>query len=386
MKNTLLILAFIMCFVSYQGFAGGSKEKSPTTSRIPVTSKIVEFMLKNDGSSDGLKFYLSKPFTLKIYEQKETAEVEFNKGMVILNPAGPADEKRIAFTVNNEGRLTDIPGADKGRELHVLFQDRTLIFKRNVQQNCYELSSVKILDNRYYKTVTSNEPPRLYVHGQDKRNISDEVQVLPVTAAQSDNKQHRDVKDSAGKSPPKDAGNFNDSYKHTGKDNRFAALSRNIMGKGSVTHESVIAYAKKKNPALSRNDTAIINEYFREADGVNIDIAIAQMLYATNFFKNQTRIQNNNYAGFAAERPGNGIFRNMNTGVKAHIQHLKGYAKEVVKSGEVVDPRYHLAFERGFRGIQFEDLYSRWTASPVNYGENIEAILVGIGAAGARWH
>jgi hypothetical protein len=175
MKNTALILAFIMCFVSYHVFAGGEPERKivggkntitggtnaisggtttvsggPTTvsggttavsggttavsggtttvsggttavsggtttvsggtttvsggniivpgaqgaaDRIPVTSKIVEFMLKKDGSSDGLKFYLSKPFTLKIYEQKETHEVEIVEGMVILNPANPADEK-----------------------------------------------------------------------------------------------------------------------------------------------------------------------------------------------------------------------------------------------------------------------------------------------------
>jgi hypothetical protein len=260
MKNTTLILALIMCFVSYHVFALPSHDLNPrpggpttvsggpntisggpntitggtntvsggtttvsggpttvsggdttitggnttiaggtikgpdsvdqgATDRIPVTPKIVEFMLKRDGNSDGLKFYLSKPFTLKIHEQKETAEVEFTNGMVILNPANPADEKRIEFSVSSEGKLTDIPGPEKGRDLEIFFQEqaKTLIFRRNVQLNCYELYVVKIMDNRSYETVTSNERPRLYVHGQDKRNISTEVQVLPATGTRSDN-------------------------------------------------------------------------------------------------------------------------------------------------------------------------------------------------------
>jgi hypothetical protein len=74
----------------------------------------------------------------------------------------------------------------------------------------------------------------------------------------------------------------------------------------------------------------------------------------------------------------------MNTGVRAHIQHLKAYAKVSLKSSEIVDPRYYLAYERGFRGMRFEDLYIHWTASPGTYEENIEAILVGIGSSGAR--
>jgi hypothetical protein len=156
------------------------------------------------------------------------------------------------------------------------------------------------------------------------------------------------------------------------------------MGRGSVNEESVIAYARTKNHSLSRSDIAIINEYFREADGVNVDIAIAQMLYATDYFKNQTRVGNNNFAGFSTAQPGNGTFPNRNTGVKAHIQHLKAYAKVTLKPSEIVDPRYYLAFDRGFHGMKFEDLYSRWTASPGNYEENIEAILVGIGSSGAR--
>jgi hypothetical protein len=283
--------------------------------------------------------------------------------------------------------LTDIPGPEKGRDLEIFFQEqgKTLIFRRNVQQNCYELYFVKILDNRSYETLTSNERPRLYVHGQDKRNISDEVKVLPATDTAHDNQQYPNVNDNT-KQPyhNKNASAFTDTSRHTVDDNQFAAASRNIMGRGSVSQESVIAYARKENPSLSRSDIAIINEYFREADGVNIDIAIAQMLYATDYFKNQTHIKNNNFAGFTTARPGNGTFRNMNTGVKAHIQHLKAYAKETLRSSEIVDPRYSLAYERGFRGMRFEDLYRHWTASPVNYEEKIEAILVGIGSSGAR--
>jgi hypothetical protein len=412
MKNTALILAFIMCFVSYQGFAGGVRQavkknteaveeatkaveasteavKAHTsaiekknlpgpapTDRIPVTSKVVEYMLKNEGNSEGLKFYLSNPITLKIYEQKEIEEVEFNNKMVTLNPAAPVIEKIIDFSVNNEGKLNGIGiPPDKGTELKILFsngkESKTLIFKRNMRQNCYEFHSVDAIDNKTYQTVFS-DPPQLYVHGQDKRNT--EVRVFPVTY---DAQHLRNVDNNPLYSYNIDTGNFDDSHKYT-IDNRRTSPSKYIMGESFVTRDGAIAYARRKNPNLNRNDITIIDTYIREADieGVNFDIAIAQMLYWTSFLTNQTRMGTKNYAGFSSTPGWSGRFNSISDGVRAHIQHLKFYASPGYRPANIIDPRYSVLVNKGYIGrIQtFGQLYRCWSENRY-YGQNIENIL-----------
>jgi hypothetical protein len=408
-KKTALILAFLVCFINYQGFAGGLFDKSkrsaeeenskidaettrlkgeidrltieidklkrgtgtqeqnrespsqpalntiPVTSRtIPVTPRIVEYLLQKDGSSDVLKFYLSMPFTMKIYEQNETAEIEIINNMVILNPPNPANEKVIEFLKDSEGILTEFsgPGADKGSEIKILFQEqgKTLVFKRDRQQNCYLLSSVIINDRRPYE-INPSEPIQLCVAGESKRPT--EVMVVSADFEYSDSQQSH---------------NYN--YAYNASYNSSANSSRRIMGSGSISPAQVKEYVRtKKN--LTNRDIAIIDKYFEEArfEGVNVDIAIAQMLYCTNNLRNE-RVATNNYGGLSRIGNFNGRFDDMTMGIRAHIQHLKGYAKEY-PIRNIVDPRFSLAFERGFRGISFDQVYAKWSENS-RYGQNIE--------------
>jgi hypothetical protein len=109
------------------------------------------------------------------------------------------------------------------------------------------------------------------------------------------------------------------------------------------------------------------------------------MLHWTNNLKNRERVDTRNYGGLSRIGNWNGRFPGMTEGVQAHIQHLKGYANERPRH-DIVDPRYQLAVDRGFRGMKFEDLYSRWMGDRPyrEYERSIEAILVGIGSSGAR--
>jgi hypothetical protein len=188
MKKTVLVLAFLVCVISYQGFAKGisdgsainngitkletevksinekttkiegdvkgidgritkleekgksdggkipdlrdNTKKQITSDRIPVTPKIVASLLNYNGSYDELKFYISKKFYLEIYEQKETAEIEINKDRVIINPVSiPNTPTEIEFSIDNEGILDDILGSDKGRELQILFKQQGKNYK-----------------------------------------------------------------------------------------------------------------------------------------------------------------------------------------------------------------------------------------------------------------
>ncbi|MDR2730464.1 MAG: glucosaminidase domain-containing protein [Treponema sp.] len=332
--------------------------------RIPVIPKIVEFLLQNDGSSDDLKFYLSKPFTLKIYEQNETSDIEISNKMVILNPA---NENLIEFSIDSEGLLTDIPGPDKGRELQIHFQmqDKTLVFRRNGQQNYYELSSI-MKDNSSYQ-IAFSESIQLYISGRNKQKT--EVQVSSVDFSFNDNQ------------PPnqnRNTDNFNDY------NNRSETYSKNITGGGFVKTKGVIeyVYSKERNPILSRGDIEkLIDAYIEEAafENINHDIAIAQMLYATSFFKNKQLISSHNYAGLSKLPNWDGRFTGTNDmsgmteGIRAHIQHLKGYAKETPKR-DIVDPRYQFAADRGSREMKFEQLYNKWSENP-GYKQKIENIL-----------
>jgi hypothetical protein len=341
-----------------------------------------------------LKFYLSKPFTLKIHEQKETAEVEFINGMVILNQPGPANEKRIEFPDDSEGKLIDIPGPGKGRELHLLFQGRTLIFKRNVHQNCYDLSSVKVIDYKFYETVSSGEAPRLYVYGQDRRNPYTEVLVLPVTKASHDMPRPKEDTDTVQPDKNKNRGGYDDYFRPS-DDTPYLRADRPLIsgdmpvmaksGQGNyLTQTAVAEYLYGFRGNIPRKDIdVIIGHYINEAKilGVNHDIAIAQMCHATDFLRNDLwKVMN--YANFSKEgavlngKSWNGAFPDSRTGVRAHIQHLRGYASARSFAGEIVDPRFRLLGARQGKGDTLHKLCGMWPwKDPAKYEASIKAKL-----------
>jgi len=424
MKKTALILAFLVCFINYQGFAGGKPEKKPqktdeniatkddvkkmgesiiasmneefkkratvspgsvtpggsstvntsnsgNSNRIPLTPKIVQFLLKDDENSNGLKFYISEAIIVKIFEAKETAEIEKKNNMIVLNnPQLPDTPKKTTeFTKDSEGVINGFgPESDRARQIKIRFPDqenRTLIFTRNTQRDNYELTEVEILDDKI-RRVDSLVSIQLMVSGTNDRKT--ELKVMPVEYTYINNQQ------------PDNFSNNNYSYtsynntntpQHNVNNNKSVNTSRSVMGTGSSNPQSVIAYVRKINPALSNSDIVIINEYFKEAnyEGVNVDLAIAQMLHCTNFFRNRENMADCNYGGLSGVS-----FQNWTIGVRAHIQHLKAYARQKPKR-ELVDPRFSKAWERGFPGIMFDQVYPIWAPQSPSYGRKIEEIL-----------
>jgi hypothetical protein len=407
MKKTALILAFLACLINSQGFAGSKKEldavkedikridgditsisgkldllngKIPDPGnvipepgpedapsdpaaggKIPVTAGIVDYFLNSNGKYEGLKFYLSKPFALKI--QNDIAEIEVKDNMVMLN--SPIPDREIKFTENSEGVLNEISPSEKGGEIKILFQEegKTLVFIR--KPGGYELSSA-VLNDRRTQEIQLPEPIQLLVSGKDNRQAE-------VKAASADFEYPAPKPQVQNYQPYH---NINAGYSAE----RYipAIPSRSIIDSGSLSPEGVIKFAgERKHSALSKNDVAIIHEYFKEAviEGVNVDIAIAQMLYVTDFFRNKQRLASFNYAGLSPrpQRKFNGSFNSMTEGVRAHIQHLKAYAKEPLKQSKV-DPRYDLAYKLGYRGMRLEQLYGHW-AQNQQYGQKIDNIL-----------
>ena len=154
-----------------------------------------------------------------------------------------------------------------------------------------------------------------------------------------------------------------------------------IMGLGVTTVPNMIMFLNKNNKDSQRKFPDIARLYLDEAreEGVNHDIAFAQMCVETDFlqFGGDVKPTQNNFAGLGAvgSAIGGASFASARLGVQAHIQHLKAYASTeplVNNPDDPVDPRFQFVV----RGIApfVKDLSNRWASDP-NYGEKILAML-----------
>jgi len=152
-----------------------------------------------------------------------------------------------------------------------------------------------------------------------------------------------------------------------------------IMGNGRSDDEKLALFLEYHNP-LAETDFArtLAGLYISEAafEGVNHDVAFAQMCLETGFLSYGGLVQSewNNFCGLGAigpEQPGL-IFPDPQTGVRAHIQHLKAYATEEPLNGELVDPRYR--FVRKGSSPTIEGLAGTWAVDR-QYSVKINAIL-----------
>jgi len=151
-----------------------------------------------------------------------------------------------------------------------------------------------------------------------------------------------------------------------------------IETEGSLSKSAVINYIKSVNPAASGKDTEnLIDTYFEEAkkEGINHDLAIAQMLYVTNNLIKKSLTNVHNYAGFNVVNNMAVSFNNMTDGVRAHIQHLKGYSSKEELKSPLVDPRWKI-IER-YRGTvkTLDDLASKWNQANPSYARKIVSII-----------
>jgi hypothetical protein len=152
-----------------------------------------------------------------------------------------------------------------------------------------------------------------------------------------------------------------------------------IMGKGRVDGETLALFLMRSNPLIDPDYARVLSShYINEAayEGINHDVAFAQMCLETGFLRYGGLVQSewNNFCGLGAigpEQPGL-IFPDPQTGVRAHIQHLKAYATEEPLFGELVDPRYR--YVRKGSSPTIEGLSGTWAVDR-QYSVKISAIL-----------
>ena len=167
-----------------------------------------------------------------------------------------------------------------------------------------------------------------------------------------------------------------------------------IVGKSTVTVEQLISYfneSGEKYPAeeLSKGGADSIETfcqmYYDEATAEEIrpEVAFAQAMKETGFLQygGDASIEQFNFAGIGTT--GNGVpgnsYPNVQTGIRAQIQHLKAYATEEPLNQECVDERYEYVKKASAPYVQWlgqqENPEGVGWATGKNYGYDIARMI-----------
>lgn len=164
-----------------------------------------------------------------------------------------------------------------------------------------------------------------------------------------------------------------------------------IMGEAQATAQQMALFCRSKNaePKLTSCTLEQLAEIFLEegkAEGVRGDIAFAQSLHETGYFKFGGIVlpSQNNYAGIGALN-GNATgqaatFPDPRTGVRAQIQHLKAYASTEPLVNTCVDPRFSLVTRGSAPYVEWLGAADNpngkgWAVPGSGYGTNVVKLL-----------
>lgn len=168
-----------------------------------------------------------------------------------------------------------------------------------------------------------------------------------------------------------------------------AATGTPVMGR-SVASASDLAGWFRSTEIESRATVTIdeLARYFIEegvAEGVAGDIAFAQSIVETGYFRFSERVQPefNNFSGLGAVDSGTSaeMFPDARTGVRAQVQHLRAYADadvtEATLAHPLVDTRFHLVRPKG-RATDWEDFGGGVWATDPDYAGKVLRVRLSI--------
>ena len=149
-----------------------------------------------------------------------------------------------------------------------------------------------------------------------------------------------------------------------------------IMCLGHTTTNHLNDFISANNPEALDQFPNLAEIYIEEAkaEGVNHDLAFAQMCLETRFltFGGAILPEFNNLASLGDRQAEWAKFTNLRLGIRAHIQQLKAYASNDLLVQECVAPRFELV-KRGIAPTM-RQLNGRWSADG-QYTIKIAAVL-----------
>lgn len=158
-------------------------------------------------------------------------------------------------------------------------------------------------------------------------------------------------------------------------------IPRTIMGTGSLSADELSRFFIMQVPNADKHKVRRLAHYYvQEAaiEGINSDIAFAQMCLETGFlrFGGLVTEDMHNFCGLGAinEQQRGIAFPDEQTGVRAHIQHLKAYATAMPLQQDCVDPRYKYVQPKG-KAPDIYGLSGTWASDPL-YGKKLHHLLM----------
>jgi len=159
-----------------------------------------------------------------------------------------------------------------------------------------------------------------------------------------------------------------------------------------ATPGRLMAYLKSRNPGVEARFESVATEYMRHGEelGLRWDWAFYQMIVETGSLKfrnaggrGDVSPSQNNFAGIGATGKGapGESFRDIGTGVLAHLQHLMLYAGQPVDNPVAERTRkvqewkiVHPWAQKLGRPVTFTDLSGKWAANDYKYGDTIKSV------------
>ena len=159
-----------------------------------------------------------------------------------------------------------------------------------------------------------------------------------------------------------------------------------------VTPGRMMVYLKSRNPKLNERYDSIATEYMRQGEklGVRWDFAFYQMIVETGALSHwrgnrpgDVKPSQNNFAGLGATgkgEPGE-TFADIETGVRAHLEHLLLYAGRPVENPVATRTRnvkewgVLTAWQQTFtRPINYADMGTRWAPGTKTYATMLKMV------------
>jgi hypothetical protein len=152
-----------------------------------------------------------------------------------------------------------------------------------------------------------------------------------------------------------------------------------VMGPPVIPTLVRASFLHQMNPAVdlaTALNYSLLYDEEAQREGVNPDLAFAQMLLETSFlkFSGQVRLGQNNFAGLGALDGGDRglVFSSPRLGIRAQIQHLKYYATTLPLNGTPINPR--LGYVKRASAATVWQLGRTWAADP-DYGNKLMDLM-----------
>jgi hypothetical protein len=364
--------------------------------RVPITMEIIN-AVKTHGLDPGkLYYYLSSPLVLATNNQNYAGDINA-EGVLILRESNTSS--KIEISTAEKGTFGSYSPEGKAKfEINFSLTNPVktvkLTFERNEQKNSFDFAYAEDAGKTYILSKGDPVPQLFILYNYIIENQNAIVAVQGIPPAQTTDTEktpdpQKDIPPVVIINAQVHQGNLRTTVSAPAHTPVYTS-SKNIIGAGTLTTNVVVAYIRRNNPNVStRYAENLIDTYISEAkrENINWDIAIAQICYATDYLRNQQLINARNYAGFSAingapvryDTVVPGVDRSVDIGVRAHIQHLKGYATTVRPQGTIVDKRYEMLGAIKGTVKTLDALFGVWSPyNAKNYGDGINSILRGL--------